>query len=230
MARTKDTRAAGKSSPRKADATTAGAGTSRMRLVALVAVAAVAGAAVGVASSRSGTSDLDASLGQVPSAIVREDPLAPFDESDADAFLGARVSGIVLETLDGAPTPISPDDGRPKVLLLVGDCSDCVQVLSELAGHLQQADYDPGAGRYDLYVISTDAAAVDALLGEAAWTLRQRVFAGDSETLTHYGFDPSQLPAWFFMYPDGTLAGREVGSIDFDQYRRTTTLLAATIP
>jgi hypothetical protein len=195
---------------------------ARARTAVLLILALLAGTLAGVAIDRG------AGPASAPEPVATADtaPFGRFDQSDRSAHLGQPAPLFVLTDHDGDRVEVRGDDGRPKVLLLTRpDCPACDLTVAELADHLARSEYDPATSRYDLLVVTTGE-----LAERTGWPHRSASFQGGPELLTDAGFTPDQLPAWFFTYPDGTLAGRELGGLSYDQYRRITTLLAATIP
>jgi hypothetical protein len=213
------------------------AGAGRRRLTLLAAFAAIAVVATGGALAGR------QSPPETPSVAAPSEPVATFDQSvELDTHLGQRIPAISLTDMNGGTVNIDPDDGRPAVVLLVTDnCAACSTAVMTLTDHLQLSEYDPRTSRYDLHLITIITGGDNDGGGEGSdgtadwltqlgWPHPAQVLLGDGDTVTHFGFGGEQLPAWTFIYPDGTLAGRELGEIGYDTYRLTTTLLAATIP
>ena len=160
---------------------------------------------------------------------------APFDSSDREAHVGQLVPTLALVRDDGATVLLDHRDGRPRVMLLVrDDCSACDDAIVSLAGHASDSGYDPARARYSLAVVTVGPAAgggsVADWFARRGWEKPELTFAAGDGALERVGFAAEQLPAWVFIYPDGTLAGREQGMLDAATYRRITALLTATVP
>ena len=158
-----------------------------------------------------------------------------FDSSDREAHVGQLVPTFALVRDDGKTVELDHRDGRPRVMLLVrDDCSACDDAIVSLAGHAADSGYDPARARYSLAVVTVGPAAgggsVADWFARRGWEKPELTFAAGDGALERVGFAAEQLPAWVFIYPDGTLAGREQGMLDAATYRRITALLAATVP
>ena len=206
-----------------------GAAKGRTRTAALLVVALIVGGVAGAVLERQVANPPAplAETGQPGGEFSR------YDVSDRGAHLGQRAPALTLTGSDGRTVEIDHRDGRPRVLLLVrDDCGPCDAAVVSLAGHVAASGYHPDRARYSLAVIAVGAGGSGASdwFARRGWEEPTLTFTADDDTLRAVGFTADQLPAWVFTYPDGTLAGREQGTLDLDTYRRITTLLAATIP
>jgi hypothetical protein len=199
----------------------------RSRTATLLIVALVVGGFAGAAVERQSIPEPEVATSDTSSA-----PFDRYDVSAQEAHLGQLAPAVTVYSRDGDRIEIDHRDGRPRVLLLVRpDCDACDDTIAAVAAHLERSGYDPATARYELALVSVSATPDPfERLPRLGWTHPERSFTAEADLLTAVGFDREQLPAWFFTYPDGTLAGREQGTLDYDTYRRITTVLAATLP
>jgi thiol-disulfide isomerase/thioredoxin len=187
---------------------------SRNLVVAAVAVVVLLFVVAVVASGGGGDGGDDAAVPQYRAVRVTGGELPTFESAEGDPAVGRSAPALVGRSFAGAAVRISPDDGRPKLLVFLAHwCPHCRAEVPVLRRWIDGG----GAEGVEVYGISTSATDDRPNWPPSAWLERERwpapVLVDDRGSSAAIAYGLSAFPYFVLIGADGDVVARGSGEL-----------------